>query len=155
MIHRGNIGVEVKLSERKHRMQELTEVSKDVVVATHGMAMEIEKRSQKDEASREEKVLFVPVIVTTAKLFIADADVSKVALSNGTLAPEGFELKPVPWLVYECALTADLLLPVNSGSDKWSSQREDILLRRHILIANGDRLKDFLEKLRESLTVVH
>jgi hypothetical protein len=113
----GNIGIEVKLSESKHRMQELTGVSKDVVTATHGMAMEIVKRAQQG-AGGEHSFLFIPVVVTTAKLFMANTDVSKVALSNGTLAKEGLELKRLPWLVYEYALTADLLLPVNMGSDR-------------------------------------
>lgn len=144
----GYIGIEVKLSESKHRMEELTGVSKDVVTATHGMAVEIEKRARKDEATRGESVLFVPVIVTTAELFIANADLSKVALNDGKLEKEGLELKPMPWLVYEYALTADLLLPVNMGSDRWDSRREDNLRRRHIIIVNSNSLKDFLQKLK-------
>jgi hypothetical protein len=147
----GYIGIEVKLSGRKHRMEELTGVSKDVVTATHGMALEIEKRALKDEASREESVLFIPVVITTAKLFIARADVSKVALKDGKLETKGLELRPLPWLVYQYALTTDLLLPVNTGSQRWNSLREDNLRRRDILVVNSDSLTDFLHKLKQDI----
>ena len=149
----GNIGIEMKLSEFKHRMEQLTEVAKDVVTATHGMAMELEKRARKDEKSRDDTVFFVPVIVTTAKLFIARADVTKVALTDGKLAIEGFELQELPWLVYEYSLPAELLLPVNAGSDRWSSEREDILRRRHILIVNSEHLQQFLVNLHQNLAL--
>jgi hypothetical protein len=144
----GYIGIEVKRSESKHRMEELTAVCKDVVTATHGMAMEILKRS--DEISREQPFLFVPVVITTAKLFLAKADINKIALSDGKLADAGLELNPVPWVIYEYSLTADLLLPVNLGSQGWSAQREDILRRRHILVANTDKLPIFLKGLSDS-----
>jgi hypothetical protein len=149
----GNMAIEVKLSESKHRMEQLTEVSKKVVVATHGMAMELEKRTQSDRESRDDTVFFIPVIVTTAKLLVADADVSKVALSDGKLAKQGLDLKDVPWAVYEYPLTAELLLPVNTGSKRWSSEREDYLRRRHIFVVNSEHLKEFLAYLRECLTL--
>lgn len=151
----GYIGIEVKLYQSKHHMEDLTGVSKDVVTATHGMALEIEKRARKDELSREESVLFVPVIVTTAQLFIATADVSKVALNSGKLEKKGLNLKPVSWLVYEYSLTADLLLPVNTGSERWSSTREDNLRRRDILIVNSEKLTEFLQKLKWNIRPPH
>jgi hypothetical protein len=145
------IGIEVKRSEsNKHQMEDLTGACKDVITATHGMAMEVMKRSYEDKMTREETSLFIPVVVTTANLFIAKADINKIALSDGKLADQGLELKSVPWLIYEYSLTADLLLPVNMGSQRWSSKREDLLRRRHILIANSDELPKFLKGLANS-----
>jgi len=146
----GYIGLEVKLSESKHRMEELTGVCKDVVAATHGMAMEVVKRSATDKATREEPVLFTPVVITTANLYVARTDLTKISLSDGKLAVEGLELKQVPWLIFEYSLNADLLLPVNLGSEKWSSNREDRLRRRHILIANSEHVGKFLSGLAGS-----
>jgi len=146
----GYIGLEVRLSQSKYVMEQLTGVCKDVVTATHGMAMEIEKRSRTDKTTFEEPVLFFPVVITTANLFTAKADIAKIALGDGKLAEDGFELRPVPWLVYEYSLTADLLLPVNLGSETWNSSREDRLRRRHILIANSEHLGDFLKNLADS-----
>lgn len=149
----GYIGIEVKLSESKHRLQDLTEVSKDVVIATHGMAMEIEKRAPKDKRIREEVHFFIPVIVTTAKLFLAGADLSKVALSDGKISQDGLNLQEVPWLVYEFPLTAELLLPVNAGSERWDSVREDDLRKRHIFVVNSENLREFLVRLKSNLKI--
>ncbi len=147
----GNIGIEVKLSEEKQRMEDLTRVSKQVVIATHGMAMEIENRAKSDKISREEIYFFIPVIVTTAKLFIADADISKVEMNNGKLELEGLKLNEVDWVVYEYPITAKLLLPVNTCSDRWDLKREDNLRRRHIFVVNSEKFKNFLESLRSDL----
>ncbi len=149
----GYIGIEVKLSESKHRLQDLAEVSKDVVIATHGMAMETEKRAHKDPQTREEITFFIPVIVTTAKLFLAEAELSKVALTDGKISQDGLHLQDVPWLVYEYPLNAELLLPANAGSERWDTTREDILRKRHIFIVNSESLRDFLTRLKSNLKI--
>jgi len=149
----GYIGIEVKVSESKHRMEELTEVAKKVVTATHGMAMELEERARKNKESREDITVLVPIVVTTAKLFIAQADISKVALSDGKLAKEGLGLEDRPWIVYEYSLPAQLLLDVNTGRDRWDSEREDLLSRRHIFVVNSEHLREFLIHLNQNLTL--
>jgi len=53
---------------------------------------------RKPQSTSTDRLILVPVLVTTAPLFVAEVDVSEIDLSTGNLAAP-LQLKPVPWVV--------------------------------------------------------
>jgi len=53
---------------------------------------------EKSQSSTTDGLIILPVLITTARLFVADADVSEIDLSTGNLAAP-LSLKSVPWVV--------------------------------------------------------
>ena len=54
------------------------------------------------------EIQLLPVILTTADLFISDVDLRKTDLQTGELSSSEVALKPVPWLLYQYRLSPSL-----------------------------------------------
>ncbi len=144
----GNIAFEIKSGSDEAKTDGISKVCKDVTIATHAMTMETAKRSTlSGEDGVANKVFFIPIVVTTAKIGIAETNVERIPLDTGTIEPQNFNVDDKPWMVYEYTVPANLLLPMEAGRYTWSSEREDRLRRRHVFIVNANHYTEFLQRM--------
>src|SRR5207244_2729777 len=55
-----------------------------------------------------DQIQLLPVIFTTADLFVSDVDLRKADLKTGEVSPAEVSLKPIPWLLYQYHLSPSL-----------------------------------------------
>lgn len=95
------------------------------------------------------KILFLPVVVTTANLFIADYDPEKVDFKTGKINKKDIKFNgPKKWLTYEFPLP-DYLKHSGEMSYLPSQEGTEILIdteRITTFIVNSEYWKEFLEK---------
>ena len=93
----------------------------------------------------KEELLFVPMIVTTAKLYVTDDDLSLASIQSGELGAPDLSVRSVKWLWYRYHQSPALkhVVPVNNPSMALS----DILFyefARTIAIVTPEGMGDFL-----------
>jgi len=87
---------------------------------------------------------YLPVIFTTAKLWVCDCDISEADLQSGKVNIDEAKLEERKWLFYQYAQSPDLKHPFREES---YGDISDILYSdytRTIPIVNSDGIKDFL-----------
>lgn len=145
----GNIPFEIRSGSDKAKNDAIAGVCNAVTIATHAMAIETVNRSRKSgKDGVENRAFFIPIVVTTAKLKLAEASANDIPLTTGMIEPQNLRISDEKWLVYEHSLPGHLLLPMEASNYTWDSSREDRLRRRHIFIVNAEHYSEFLQKLR-------
>lgn len=92
---------------------------------------------------------FLPVIVTTANLYTAQYDVSKIDLGNGKLPQEEANLEEAKWLVLDYGVGDSIqVAPV---SDVYVGRDPEEIRKRYkskgVLVVNAVHLKEFFSRL--------
>lgn len=91
--------------------------------------------------------LYIPVIVTTARLFIAQFDSKSVKLSSGEIDLHDAKLEPVQTAVYEYALPKHLQHAPAKPLDMLRTGDSEVFSRMHIFVVHAEALTGFLSDL--------
>jgi len=89
---------------------------------------------------------FLPVIFTTAKLFVSDVDLSSADIDNGNIDSTNIKLEEKNWILYQYSQSPDLKHNIISLNEYHTLS--DILYfdyTRTIPIVNSKGIKEFLE----------
>ena len=98
------------------------------------------------------RATFLPVIFTTANLYVSDADISAADLQTGEMTLEKEQIKSVPWLYFQYSMSPGLKHPLNSSNDD-TTDISSLLMRyfvRTIPIVNATGVEDFLEEISQN-----
>jgi|JI10StandDraft_1071094.scaffolds.fasta_scaffold229395_3 hypothetical protein len=118
------------------------------VVHEDGMLLNRARGSAQHASPPWSKKTYIPLIVTTARLYKVSFSASDVALSTGEIPLAGVTLEPVQSALYEYPLPKHLQhtpadpLPALSGVEIESFTRMDII------VVQADHLADFIRTLR-------
>lgn len=93
---------------------------------------------------------YVPLIVTTAKLFAVEFLANNVKVDSGEIDPHDARLNPVESIVFEYALPKHLQFPPADPLQTLQSGNSDLFSRMHILVVHAESLSIFLESLFSS-----
>ncbi len=88
---------------------------------------------------------YLPVIFTTAKLWVCDCDISEADIESGKVNLDEAKLEERKWLFYQYAQSPDLKYPYSiAGLDSDMSQVLYLDYTRTIPIVTAEGIKDFL-----------
>lgn len=121
----------------------ITEASYQVVLATHAIA-EIEMSSKLEADDIGSPVVFLPVIVTTANLFICEYDPADVSLDTGQIEIEKAKLQPIDKVIYRYPIPPHLQLELYGGNDSKVTNSATGFSRRDILVMNSKKFDETL-----------
>lgn len=91
-------------------------------------------------------VRFLPVIFTTASLWVSDSDLATAELSNGEIDLSKGKFEKVPWLWFQYNVSPGLKhsrQPLNKKAKVEELMQEEYI--RSIAVVNADGISDFLE----------
>jgi hypothetical protein len=95
--------------------------------------------------NRNDYVAFMPVIFTTANLWVSDVDLSKADIVNGNIDLSTNNLKKTDWVFYQYSQTPDLSHSLSGKSDaKNLSESLIVDFSRTIPIVNASSIAKFL-----------
>lgn len=101
--------------------------------------------------SKSYRASFLPVIFTTAELFVSDTDISRVDLQTGEVILSKDEVKSVPCLYFQYSMSPGLKHLV--GSEKEVTDLSSLLISdyvRTIPIVSATGVEDFLMEIPQS-----
>ena len=97
--------------------------------------------------------LFVPVIVTTARLYMCEFDLGDISLSTGEIPFDRVKLAPMPYLIYKYPL------PHSLQSDFSFTTHEaliygspEVFLYMSVFVVHGEKLESFLNDAPELMS---
>jgi hypothetical protein len=90
---------------------------------------------------------YIPIIVTTAKLFSVDFLPQLTNIDSGEIDLQDATLIPVKSILYEYALPKHLQVPLENPLEILKSGRSEILSRMYILVVHAEELSDSLSNL--------
>lgn len=93
--------------------------------------------------------LYLPAIVTTARLFTADFDPKEVHPRTGEIPAEKVAMTERPQLVYEYPLPRHLQFGPSRVADAYGEGLNDLFTRLHILLIQSESLPALLTDLME------
>jgi hypothetical protein len=99
---------------------------------------------------RSEKQIFIPVIVTTARLQLCEFDPAAISASAGTIPYDQVKLTEMPYLIYQYALPVHLQMDKGHILFLSSQQQVAFLNRMHIFVVNSAHFEQFLNMLRQN-----
>lgn len=79
----------------------IKDATNQVLRTLNGLIENMFPESARDE-DRTDAALFIPVIFTTAELWVAEGDLSEADLVSGELSEKWATVTQVPWLWYTC-----------------------------------------------------
>lgn len=144
-----HIAVEAKTNKKGETNStgkgQIEEAAGQVCRGLNGLFEFFHKRQALKKESRTE-LLFVPMIITTAKLYVTDNDLSLASIESGELGSADLSVKEVPWLWYRYHQSPALKhqVPVNNPG----LALEDALLyefARSIAVVTPEGLSGFLK----------
>ena len=91
--------------------------------------------------------LYIPVIVTTARLFITQFDSKSVKLISGEIDLHDAKLEPVQTAVYEYALPKHLQHAPAEPLDTLRTGNSEVFSRMHIFVVHAEAVAGFLSDL--------
>ena len=114
-----------------------------------------EQHSQKSKGNAPFKSIFIPVVITTASLYVAYYELKDIDISTGKIGkdkvffgPKGQSPEEQPWVLVHYGATDSVALSSILGSFNGNDPRE--LLRykmRSIFVVNSTHLAEFFKKL--------
>ena len=93
--------------------------------------------------------IFIPVIVTTAKLFTCSFSPKDVNQKTGEIPIAKVNLQEQPYVLYEYPIPANLHLPPLDMVEALKTGNKDFGTRMDILVVNSSRFVEFLLKLEK------
>lgn len=118
----------------------LERTASDLIESVEALAYQEVLLAESNQTSNFSRV-YVPVIVTTARLFVAAFDPSTISLNDGDLPPDA-SLIEVPYLRFRKALTIGDGFPSGSGLRELSEASE-----RTVFIVNAESITAFADGL--------
>ncbi len=116
----------------------ISDAARQISITTHSLWT-----SEQAASHRKYPHSFIlPVIVTTANLFICEFESKEINILTGEIPFDQAKLFPVERLVYEYAMPASLQVEFQSGPAQ--GLRVDCLTRQHIIVMNSSSFQDFL-----------
>ena len=144
-----HIGFEVRSDQKGDSSgesgQAIEKAASQVLRGVNGFVKTMQKENPLWENYKS--VNFLPVIFTTANLFVSDVDVSSADLKTGNLKVSDEQIKPVDWLYYQYPMSVGLkhsLDSLNESADISSLLMNDYL--RTILVVSSTGIENFLYK---------
>jgi len=134
----------------------ITEASYQVTLATHSIINEHIRLNDENIKHNQNSLfgvyIYVPVIVTTANLYLLDYKVDDIDTLTGEIAFDKTKLNPVNWLWYEYPIPPHLQLDMEvDNSDKMTTinnlRNFDYAVRRNIMVVNSAKIEEALSWL--------
>lgn len=131
----------------------VTEAAHQVALATQAIILEERHFSQTLGTARPpvampwRKQVFLPMIVTSARIFTCQFDPSEIDPSTGEIPYPKATINEVPYLIYEYALPRRLQAGPENLVYALTHDSMDLFMRMHIFIVNS---ANFAEVLRET-----
>jgi len=132
------------------------DAARQVCLATQAIATEEVEFSRavngRQEGPYYRKHLLIPIIVTTARLFVCEFDPAEVDVALGTIPFGKVKLRPVDELLYEFPLPRDLPgVPSNlTEAIIRGNGGIEIFVRKHVLVVGSSAFKAFLKDLESN-----
>src|SRR5207249_796884 len=95
-----------------------------------------------DTPSNKKRILYLPVVVTTANLFLASFDPSKVSATNGTIDLSAVEYEEKKWITYDFPVPDYL-----KYQSIYHNRKNDDVERSTTFVVNSKHWAEFLKKL--------
>lgn len=113
---------------------------------------DIGQSQREDQGQGAERLILVPVVITTAQLWVSDIDLEQSDLLTGNYPQAKAELRPVDWVVYHHHMSPALkfdnpALRLN-GNIGWALQADFV---RSIAVVSAAHLRAFVEWASKSL----
>jgi hypothetical protein len=140
--------------------QTIEDAAMQVLRGTVGVANE-QMRQRSKAGGHNNRVLFFPVVVTTARLFPAEYSTDEIDIASGTIAKEkvtfgdGDQPLEQPWVLLNYPASESLALA--GIPDSYNSTNPADLKRykcRSIYIVNAKHLVDFFTRLDKALNIL-
>ena len=95
---------------------------------------------------------YLPIIITTANLYILDYEVNDIDTSTGEISLDKAKLNPVNWLWYEYPIPPHLQLDMeidfnNKITTQNNFRKFDYDVRRNIMVINSGKIEETLDWL--------
>jgi hypothetical protein len=94
---------------------------------------------------------FLPVIVTTARLFICNFDPADIVIARGELPLDKAQINQYPYLLYRYALPRSLQLAPSDLANTLLNDGLDIFRRMDILVVNSAAISTMLTAFAERM----
>ena len=119
----------------------LERTASELIESVEALA-EQEKQIQEKRGTDNFNRLYIPVVLTTAQLFVSHFDAAAISLTDGSL-PEDTPVSIVPYLRFRKSLSTRAQASSTSSIEKLYSESE-----RTVFVVNAEHLPEFLEELR-------
>lgn len=137
----------------------VTEAARQIALATQAMVLEEIRRL--DQLSGDSprpampysRMLFVPAIITTARLFSCTFDPHEVDPVTGQIDYAKATLEQRPFLIYEYPLPRALQFDPETFQDAGERISPELFVRMHILVIHGEKLGEVLPDLSTRLNL--
>lgn len=97
---------------------------------------------------RVEKQIFIPAIVTTARLYLCEFDSADISPTEGVIPFDKVSLTEKPYLIYKYPLPVHLQMDRGHILYLSSEKKVESLVRMHTFVVNSAYFSDFLTFLR-------
>lgn len=125
--------------QEQGRKNLIERTASELVLSVEALANQ-ERELQQEKGATDFSRVYIPVIVTTAQLFVAEFDPSSISLDDGSI-PKETPFSEVPFLRYRKSLTTHVeFKKENSIKDVHSANQ------RTIFVINALKLEDFLQQ---------
>jgi hypothetical protein len=131
----------------------ISNAAHQVAIATQGIFLEEASNNLPEipikgvRRRRVEKQVFLPVIVTTARLRMCDFDPSEISQMEGTIPYDSVKIVDKPYLIFDYALPVHLQLDRGHVLLVSSKKYVTSLVRMNIFIVNSGHFLEFLGML--------
>ncbi|HEX9927556.1 MAG TPA: hypothetical protein VGB02_03315 [Pyrinomonadaceae bacterium] len=132
----------------------ITEAAYQVSLATQAIFFEELENSKKaadiaglESRPRYSEQVILPVIVTSAKLFVCNFDAGNVDPNTGEIPFEKAELKEHPYLIFDYPLPRHLQYIPHNSLTKRSRYKIESFMQMQIMVVNSAHLQDFLKMI--------
>ncbi|MHB8089252.1 MAG: hypothetical protein ACYDH2_13500 [Anaerolineaceae bacterium] len=153
---RGNYSNITNGIKTKTANNSITEASYQVTLATHSLLNEHSKSNEKQINNNNGylfgKYIYIPIIVTTANLFLLDYQIADIETSSGEINIDKVKLETIDMLWYEYPIPPhlqveiDLKMP-NKSITVYNLRKFDYAVRRDILVVNSNKFENALKWL--------
>lgn len=123
----------------------IQDAARQAALATLSTATTLRNKPQ-PPLDRIRFIHLVPVVITTANLFLCEFDLGDVQQVTGQLPPKAAKYQPVDYVVYDYPLTGGLALSPGevAVSDRIPDDNVEALAKVHVLIVNAAKGLDQL-----------
>ena len=136
----------------KQSRNEIEDAASQVMRGTNGYVETLSRHPQVMESGEQESIIrLVPVIFTTANLFVSKSDLSTADLETGNVNLQSGQLERVPWIWYQYNVSPGIKHATEPQEKQ--TKLEDYMLAEHIRsigIVSPSGIEEFLQHTSES-----
>jgi hypothetical protein len=146
-----------KRDKTKTSNSSISEAAYQIALATQTIQLEEAKFSQNESAAGQAWQMpwalqvFLPTIVTSARLFTCEFDPSDVDASSGEIAYDKAKLNEQPYLIYQYTLPYHLQNIPEKLADSLTLKDIEMYLRMSIFVVHSKEFDVFLTSIAEAL----